>query len=90
LAAYNALKLDSLAATDDVVATRALVLDVSQRVDAARNPHTQAAAVVHTDNSIIYTTINFAIRLSVTTEVGALYARLICGWLSVALHGKQT
>jgi len=32
--------------------------------------------------SRIYTTINFT-RLSVTTEVGALYGRLICGWLGV-------
>jgi len=30
----------------------------------------------------IYTTINFT-RLSVTTEVGALYWRLICGCLGV-------
>jgi len=28
--------------------------------------------------SIIYTTVNFT-RLSLTTEVGALYGRLICG-----------
>jgi len=31
---------------------------------------------------IIYTAIDFT-RLSVTTEVGALYGRLICGWLGV-------
>jgi len=41
----------------------------------------------------IYTTINFT-RLSVTMEVGALYGRLIYGWLGVVwawlLHGKQT
>ena len=30
----------------------------------------------------IYTTVNFT-NLSVTTEVGALYGRLICGWLRV-------
>ena len=29
-----------------------------------------------------YATINFT-RLLVTTEVGALYGRLICGWLGV-------
>jgi len=32
--------------------------------------------------SRIHTTINFT-RLSVTTEVGALYGRPICGWLGV-------
>jgi len=31
---------------------------------------------------VIYVTINFT-RLSVTTEVGALYGHFICGWLGV-------
>ena len=35
----------------------------------------------------IYTTINFT-RLSVTTEVGALYGCLICGWLGVVAAWK--
>jgi len=36
---------------------------------------------------VIYTTVNFT-RLSVTTEVGALYGRLICGWLGVVVARK--
>jgi len=35
----------------------------------------------------IYTAINFT-RLSVTTEVGALCGRLICGWLGVVVARK--
>jgi len=40
-------------------------------------------------NQYIYTTtgINFT-NLSVTTEMGALYGRLICGWLGVVVARK--